>query len=260
MEFKGKVVVITGGAQGIGQATALAFAREGASVCLIDLKTDRMADTLEKVKFFGGTGIACHADVSSKAEVDSAIAQALKRFDRIDVLVNNAGVLKRALVEETTKEHWDLMLGVNLLGVVYCSQAVLPTMKKTGGAIINCSSILGTFPNTGSAAYGIAKQGVSLLTRVMAAELAPYSIRVNCYSPGVANTEFAADVITNRGAEKVQQIALHRFGEPEDLADVILFLASDKARYVTGQTLGVDGGMWVTQTPTKTWKEVLPKN
>lgn len=255
MEFTDKVAIVTGGARGIGRAVAMEFARCGAKVALMDLKASDMEGTVSEIAALGAEVMAVAADVSSKEQVDAAIQQIINRFGRVDVLVNNAGYMERATVEESTPDHWQRMLNINLVGPVYCSQAVIPTMKKTGGAIINCASILGTFPNTASAAYGAAKLGVVLLTRVMAAELAPYGIRVNCYSPGVANTAFAADVIKNRGASKVKQIALHRFGEPEDLAKVIRFFASDDAGYVTGQTIAIDGGMWVTQTPTKMWPE-----
>jgi 3-oxoacyl-[acyl-carrier protein] reductase len=251
--FGGQVVVVTGAAQGIGRAIALGFAGEGAAVGLIDIKADKLQSVANEIAGRGGSVIACRGDVSSANDMELAFGRIVQSFGRIDVLVNNAGALERALVEESTDEHWYRMLGVNLLGAVVCSRLAIPVMKRTGGSIINCSSILASFPNTASAAYGVAKLGIVLLTRVMAAELAPYKIRVNCYAPGVANTDFAADVIRERGAQKLEQIAMRRFGEPEDIAKVVLFLASEEAGYITGQCIAVDGGMWVTQTPTRTW-------
>lgn len=254
--MKGKVAVVTGGAQGIGRAIALRFAQAGADVAIFDVNSRHFERVTAEVKSLGVRAISALVDVSDSRQVSEAIDRVGHEFGRLDVLVNNAGVMDRALVEQSSDEHWDRMLGVNLLGPVYCSRAAIPWLKKNGGSIINCSSILGTFPNTASAAYGTAKLGVTLLTKVMGAELAPHGIRVNAYAPGVANTEFAADVIKQRGAEKVKQIALNRFGEPEDIASVVFFLASPEAAYVTGQTIAVDGGMWITQTPTRTWSNL----
>jgi NAD(P)-dependent dehydrogenase (short-subunit alcohol dehydrogenase family) len=260
MEQKGKVVVVTGAAQGLGRGIALAFMNEGSDLALIDVKQEKLEEVAQEIKTHGNRVVTCAVDVSSSQQVNEGFKKITTELGRIDILVNNAGILRRALVEDADDAHWNFMLGVNLMGAVYCSRAAIPFMKRNGGSIINCSSILGTFPNTASAAYGIAKQGIILLTRVMAAELAPYGIRVNAYCPGVANTEFAADVIATRGAEKLEQIALKKFGEPEDIADVVVFLASNKARYITGQTIAVDGGMWVTQTPGRRWKEVAERN
>jgi NAD(P)-dependent dehydrogenase (short-subunit alcohol dehydrogenase family) len=254
--FKDKVVVITGAAQGIGSATAMKFASMGAKLALIDIKEDGLKNTKSSIEANNGVANSYKCDIASSKDVNSVFESIARDFGTIDVLVNNAGVLRRAYVEEADDAHWDFMISVNLLGPVYCSRAAIPLMKKNGGAIINCSSILGTFPNTGSAAYGVAKQGIILLTRVMSAELAPYGIRVNAYSPGVADTEFAADVIKNRGDQKLEQIALKRFGEPDDIAELIAFLASDQSSYVTGQTIAIDGGMWITQKPASRWKEV----
>jgi len=256
--LEGKVVIITGAAQGIGRGIAIRMAQAGADLALFDLKYEGLKDVKQEIENFGVNCFIKGVDVSDEVNIKEAIKEAASEFGRIDILINNAGYLERALVEDSTKLHWDNMLGVNLLGAVYGSQAAIPYLQKnsTGGSIINCSSILATFPNTRSAAYGIAKYGINILTRVLAAELAPYNIRVNAYSPGVANTEFAADVIANRANEKLDQIALHRFGEPEDIANLILFLVSDQASYITGQTIAIDGGMWTTQTPGKRWKEV----
>ena len=168
-------------------------------------------------------------------------------------MINNAGVLHKSLVEESTDDHWKLMIGVNLMGAVYCTRAAIPYMKESGGCIINVSSILGHFPNTGSAAYGVAKGGITILTRVLAAELAPYKIRVNAYSPGVINTPMAEYVIKNRAESKLKEIALRKFAEPRDIFNLVKFLCSEESDYITGQTIGIDGGIWITQTPTACW-------
>jgi NAD(P)-dependent dehydrogenase (short-subunit alcohol dehydrogenase family) len=253
-EFEDKVIVITGASQGIGRKHALGFSELGAIVCLLDINEPGLKKVQEEIANSNNKkSFLFIVDVSDSQQVDQAVNEIGKQFGRIDILINNAGILKKSLVAEASDEHWKLMLGVNLMGAVYCSRAVIPFMKENGGSIINVSSILGHFPNTGSAAYGVAKGGVSILTRVLAAELAPYNIRVNAYSPGVVNTPMAEYVIKNRAESKLKQIALRRFAEPKDIFDLVKFLTSSAGSYLTGQTIGIDGGIWITQTPTATW-------
>lgn len=254
-EFKDKVIVVTGASQGVGKTLAERFFREeGAMLGLLDIKADALKEVAEELDPSGKRVAWCKADVSSSEDVRQAIAAIGEKFGRIDILINNAGLLHPSTIEDSTVEHMDLMVGVNLLGPMYCTNAAVPYMKGGGGSIINVASILATFPNTGSGAYGAAKAGVITLTRVWAAELAPYGIRVNCYAPGVVNTEMAADVIQNRAEQKLQQIALRKFAETDDIYDLVYFYCSEKAHYITGQCIGIDGGIWITQRPTGTWK------
>lgn len=252
--FQDKVVVMTGAGQGAGKDMALRCYQEGAAVCLLDLNGDNL-HKIEREAAPDPQRFATYTvDVSDPAQVTAAINDIGGRFGRIDALVNNAGVLHKGMIETSTDEHIRLMVNVNLLGPMFCTRAAVPYMKEKGGNIINVASILATFPNTGSGAYGAAKAGMIVLTRVWAAELAPYNIRVNCYAPGVLNTPMAADVIQHRAESKLSQIALRRFGETEDAFELVRFFCSPSASYITGQTIGLDGGIWATQTPNAAWK------
>lgn len=252
-DFMDKVVVVTGAGQGAGKKIATRFYEEGAIVCLLDIKAEAMEKVIDEINPNRSRFIAYTTDIGSSIQVNNVIQTIGKRFGHIDILINNAGVLHKSTIEESTDQHINLMVDVNLLGPMYCTRAVVPYMKNNGGNIINVSSILATFPNTGSGAYGAAKAGIIILTRVWAAELAPYKIRVNAYSPGVINTPMAADVIKYRAESKLQQIALRRFAETDDVFNMIKFYCSEQASYITGQTIGLDGGIWVTQTPTAAW-------
>lgn len=253
-KFNDKVVVVTGAGQGAGKKLSTRFYEEGASVCLLDVNGENLAAVMDEVQPDPQRFVVYTVDISHSGQVTSALDDIGKRFGRIDILINNAGVLHKGMIESSSDEHIKLMIGVNLMGPMYCTRASLPYMKENGGNIINVASILATFPNTGSGAYGAAKAGMILLTRVWAAELAPYNIRVNCYAPGVLNTPMAEDVIKNRAESKLCQIPLRRFGETDDVFDLVSFFCSEQAGYITGQTIGLDGGIWATQTPTAAWK------
>ncbi len=254
-KFQNKVVVVTGAGQGAGKKLAARFYEEGAAVCLLDLNGPNLAAVKDELKPDEERFGTYTVDVSDSGQVTSAIDDIGKRFGKIDILINNAGVLHKGMIETSTDAHLRLMIDVNLLGPMYCTRAAIPYMKDQGGNIINVASILATFPNTGSGAYGAAKAGMILLTRVWAAELAPYNIRVNCYAPGVLNTPMAEDVIKNRAESKLCQIPLRRFGETDDAFNLVSFFCSEEASYITGQTIGLDGGIWATQTPTAAWKK-----
>ena len=254
-EFKNKVIVVTGAGQGAGKKMAIRFYEEGAIVCLLDLNGENLSVIMEEVRPDPDRFLIFMVNVADSSRVTKVIDDIGRRFGKIDILINNAGVLHKGMIETSTDEHLQLMVGVNLMGPMYCTRACVPYMKECGGNIVNVASILATFPNTGSGAYGAAKAGVIVLTRVWAAELAPYNIRVNCYAPGVINTPMAEDVIKNRAESKLCQIPLRRFGETEDVFDLVRFFCSDHASYITGQTIGLDGGIWATQTPTGAWKK-----
>lgn len=255
--FKDKVVIVTGAGQGQGECLAKNFYVSGANVALLDLNAEALNRVVESVRpELADRFQAYPCNVSDSAQVTSIIKQIGKHFGHIDILCNNAGILHKSMIESSTDEHINLMVDVNLKGPMFCTRAVVPYMKKAGGNILNVASILATFPNTGSGAYGAAKSGMILLTRVWAAELAPYGIRVNCYAPGVVNTPMAAEIFQqHREESKLAQIALRRFGEVEDVFNLVSFLCSEEASYLTGQCIGIDGGIWVTQTPTAAWKK-----
>jgi 3-oxoacyl-[acyl-carrier protein] reductase len=253
-EFKDKVVIVTGASQGAGKKLATRFYQEGAIVALLDINADGLKQVVDEVRPDPERFLTFTTDVSKSEQVNNAIEAVGKKYGRIDILINNAGVLHKSYIEQSTDAHINLMVGVNLCGPMFCTRAAVPFMKKNGGNIINVSSILATFPNTGSGAYGAAKAGLIVLTRVWAAELAPYNIRINTYSPGVINTPMAADIIKNRAESKLQQIALRRFGETDDVFNLVKFFCSEQASYLTGQTIGLDGGIWATQTPNAAWK------
>lgn len=253
-KFQDQVAVITGAGQGAGKKLATRFYEEGAIVCLLDLNGKNLASVVEEVKPNEDRFVTYTADVSNSSQVTAVMEDIGRRFGKIDILINNAGVLHKGMIETSSDDHIQLMIGVNLMGPMYCTRAAVPYMKEKGGNIINVASILATFPNTGSGAYGAAKAGMIVLTRVWAAELAPYNIRVNCYAPGVLNTPMAEDVIKNRAESKLCQIPLRRFGETDDAFNLVSFFCSEEASYITGQTIGLDGGIWATQTPTAAWK------
>jgi len=254
-EFKDKVIVITGASQGVGLHLAERFSLDEKSiVVLLDIQEERLNEVVNVIGSKGGQALAFLVDVSDDEQVTKAFEEIDKKFGKIDILINNAGILRSSTIEESSVQHMNSMIEVNLLGTMYCTNAAVPLMKKSGGNIINVSSILGTFPNTGSGAYGAAKAGIITLTKVWAAELSPYNIRVNAYAPGVIDTPMAEDVIKNRAEEKLKQIPLKRFGMTEDVFQLVKFFCSNNASYITGQTIGLDGGIWATQRPTGTWK------
>lgn len=244
--LEGKVAVITGSTQGIGRAIANTFAREGASViingCLDISKCQAVASEIEAL---GGKALAVKADVANKTEVDELFATVVKRFGRVDIHVNNAGVVSSHPFLELSEEKWDKLMDVNLKGTYLCAQAAAREMvKKKYGRIINISSVAGFMGFPGAAHYCASKAGVGQLTKVLALELAPMGINVNAIAPGLIETAMTKDIIENPAALKamLQRIPIGRVGKPEEIASAALFLASPMADYVTGTTLIVDGG------------------
>ncbi len=238
---KGRVAIVTGGAQGIGEACARRFAREGAKVVIADLDAQRgraLADEL------GATFISC--DVGDKAQVDTLVATTAHQHGRIDILVNNAGILRAADFLDITEADFDAVLRVNIKGAFLMGQAVARVMASQGsGAIVNMSSINGTVAIPNIASYNISKGGINQLTRVMALALADKGIRVNAVAPGTIATEMAAKAVlgSEEARHKVMsRTPLKRLGEPSEIADTVAWLASDAASYVTGEIVVVDGG------------------
>ena len=244
----GRVCLVTGGAQGIGEACVRRFAREGASLLVADvddakgqaLVTGLQADQPELDALF------VHCDVGDKREVDTMVAQAMDRFGRIDVLVNNAGIFKAADFLDVTEADFDAVLRVNLKGAFLVGQAVARVMAQAGrGSIINMSSVNSVMAIPSIASYNISKGGINQLTRAMALALADNGIRVNAVAPGTIATELAARaVLTSEDAKNriLGRTPMKRLGQPAEIADAVAYLASDAASYITGEILMVDGG------------------
>ena len=244
MRLSGKHALITGAGRGIGRAIARVFVREGAAVAVADIDANLARDAANELERQGGRAVAIEADVANPASIRAMIESVLSAFGRIDILVNNAGIGGNTPFLETSIEEWERILRVNLTGAFLVAQAAAREMVKAGGGrVINIASLSGQRGGTGRAAYGAAKAGLDLLTRVMAVELAEHGINVNSIAPGPIETEmakFAHDAATRAAYERL--VPMRRYGSPEEIADAALFLASDESRYVHGHTLNVDGG------------------
>lgn len=243
-----RVAIITGGAKGIGKATALKMAHEGALVIVLDILSEEASRVADELNSLGAKARAMTADVSKRNEVDQMVEQTLKQFGKVDILVNNAGIVRPAPLEDVKEEDWDRVVSVNLKGTFFCTQAVLPTMKKNKyGKIVNIGSraSLGKSDRT---VYAATKAGLIGVTRTWALELAPHNINVNYVGPGPIATELFKSV-NPEGSEKtkaiISAIPLQRMGQPQDVANLISFLASDEASFITGQAIFICGGITV---------------
>lgn len=243
----GRVIVITGGGQGIGAACAERFAAEGAKLALWDVNTAAATALAQRLRDAGAEAQAVPCNVSRKGEVDAALAATVLAFGRVDGLVNNAGIFRAADFLDVTEEDWDAVLDVNLKGAFLVGQAVARQMvaQGGGGAIVNMSSVNGSMAIASIASYNASKGGINQLTRAMALALADRHIRVNAAAPGTIATELAREaVLTSDDAKKriLGRTPMKRLGEPDEVADVVAFLLSDAARYMTGEIVHVDGG------------------
>jgi 3-oxoacyl-[acyl-carrier protein] reductase len=248
MSDSGRVVIITGGSRGIGRAIAFRFAEEKPKLVLLHYDPDDSAakETLERLVERGVQGEAHRIDVSSRGDVDRLFKEVLARFGRVDVLVNNAGITKDGLLMRMSEDEWDLVLRVNLKGVFNCSQAVIRSMiKERSGRIVNISSVAGQMGNAGQTNYAASKAGIMGFTKSLAREVGSRGITVNAVAPGYINTEMTSSLPDKLKEAFVQQIPLGRVGEPEDVAEVVHWLCSRGARYITGQVIHVNGGLYM---------------
>jgi glucose 1-dehydrogenase len=248
MRLKGKVAIVTGAATGIGQAIAIAFAREGASVTVDYIGSESStAQTMKAIQDAGGKAIPIAADISAPADVNRLISKTVEAFGRLDILVNNAGIEKKIAFVDYPLDAWQKIMAVNLIGPFLCAQAAAKQMIRQGGGgrIINISSIHEDLPMPTNAPYCASKGGLRMLMRTIAVELAAHQITVNNIGPGAIYTPIDRDVESDSQLNKqiLAEIPLGRWGKPEEVANLAVYLASDEAAYVTGSTLFIDGGM-----------------
>jgi 3-oxoacyl-[acyl-carrier protein] reductase len=244
MRLKDKVALITGGARGIGRSIALAFAQEGADIVVADVNIEEAKKTALDIEQLGRRSLALEMDVTDYTKVEGAVNKILDKFTKVDILVNNAGITKDNLLLRMSQAEWDAVLNVNLKGTFNCIKAVSrPMIKQRSGKIINIASIIGIIGNPGQANYSASKAGIIALTKTAAKELASRKINVNAIAPGFIQTEMTAKLPEELQQKMKEAIPLNKFGSPEDVAAVCVFLASEDSSYITGQTIVVDGGM-----------------
>ncbi|MEM1538134.1 MAG: glucose 1-dehydrogenase [Candidatus Nezhaarchaeales archaeon] len=242
--FQGKVVIVTGAGSGIGREIAISFGREGANVVVNDVNLEAAEKVVKEVEAAGGKALPVKADVSKSNEVREMVGKAADTFGRIDVLVNNAAWWPVKFFMEQTEEEWDRQIKIIYYGTLYCTRAVLDYMvKQKSGVIINVISDAGRIGEPTLSVYSGAKAAVNMFSKALAKEVARYGVRVNCVSPALVETPGSKSFIERVGKERlVKAYPLGRLGLPADVANVVLFLASDEASYITGQTLSVNGG------------------
>lgn len=245
-DFTGRVAIVTGAAQGIGAACARRLAASGAAVALWDVDAERGAAQAASIVAEGHRASFVRCDVSRRSEVDAAIESTLQAFGRVDLLVNNAGIFRAAEFLDITEGDWDAVLGVNLKGAFLVAQAAARVMAgRGGGAIVNMSSVNGVLAIPTIVSYNVSKGGIDQLTRGMALALADKGIRVNAVAPGTIATELAKNAVLGNEAARqriMSRTPMRRLGEPEEIADVVAFLLSDAASYLTGEIVYADGG------------------
>lgn len=247
----GKSVIVTGGAKGIGYEIAKSFLREGCKVLIVDID-EKQLELAEVELNKLGTCIVSRCDVTNSRDVETMVSLARETFGTVDVLINNAGVLKPSLLEDMSEELWDFTLNVNLKSTFLCSKYAYEVMKEQGhGVIINASSFSAVIPSATHSAYAAAKSGVLSLTKTCAAEFAPGGVRVNAYVPGVVATHLTAQMRADseKAEELLNDIPLRRFAEPHELADILTFIASPKCSYVNGAVIEIHGGKLCVQDP-----------
>ena len=242
MDLSGKVAIVTGSARGIGREIALRLAEAGATVVVSDVADAE--PVAEEIRKMGGQSLAVMTDVTSASDVAGLAEKATDKFGRIDILVNNAGIARDQLLMRMSDEDWEVVLNVNLKSVFLCTRAVLRQMvKQRWGRIVSISSIVGIMGNPGQANYASSKAGVIGFTKTLAREVGSRGITVNAIAPGFIATKMTEQLTEEQKGEMLKRIPLGSLGTPRDVAEAVAFLASEEARYITGQVLGVDGGL-----------------
>lgn len=244
MRLEGKVALVTGSGRGIGREIALAFANEGADCVIWDVNPVDAEKTAKDIEALGRKALSGQVDVTDFTQVEEGLNKILDKFGKIDILVNNAGITRDNLLMRMSEADWDLVIKVNLKGTFNCTKAVSrPMIKARYGKIVNIASIIGIMGNAGQANYSASKAGIIALTKTTAKELASRNITANAVAPGFIDTEMTQKLSQETRAKLLEFVPLARMGLPKDIANVCLFLASNDADYITGQTIVVDGGM-----------------
>lgn len=244
MRLKDKVAIITGAAKGIGAATAVKFGKEGAKVAVCDIDMESIEKTVNEIKEMGGEAIGFKVDITKKEEIEKMVKTLMDKYGKINVLINNAGIISDAQLYKMTDDQFDKVININLKGTYLCTKAVVSIMREQGhGSIINASSIVGLYGNFGQTNYAATKFGVIGMAKCWAKELGRKGIRVNVVCPGFVKTSILAPMPKNVIESMEKKTALGRLAEPEELANVYAFLASDEASYITGSVIEVGGGV-----------------
>ena len=247
MQIKGWVAIVTGGASGIGRETALRLAREGARVAIVDINLDGANKVADEIRAAGGESLALKTDITNLDEAHRMAKAVLDKFGQVDILANIAGGAfpsKMGSFAQSDRQVWDLNINLNLFGTFNCTHAIVNhMMERKKGRIVNIASVAGMVGQATTADYAAAKGGIIAFTKSLAKELAPYGINVNCVSPAITGTERVRSMPKDFLQRQIDTIHLHRFGEPEEIANVVVFLASDEASFVTGANYVADGGI-----------------
>lgn len=246
MELEGKVALVTGGAQGIGRSIGLLLAEKGATIVISDINLQKAEETVQEIQSLERKAMAFQVDVANFSEVEKMVDTIVERFSRIDILVNNAGITRDKLILRMSEEDWDSVIRINLKGTFNCTKAALKYMsRQRSGKIVNIASVSGIMGNPGQANYSASKAGIIGFTKTIAREFAQRGINVNAIAPGYIQTPMT-DVLPEKVKEELKRlIPMERLGQPEDVAQAVLFLVSEASSYITGQVLNVNGGIYM---------------
>jgi 3-oxoacyl-[acyl-carrier protein] reductase len=246
LELKGKVALVTGAAQGIGRAVALLLGQKGADIVVSDINLEKAQETAKEIETLGRRAMAMKVDVANFGDVERMAQAVIEKFGQIDILINNAGIARDKLILRMTEEDWDAVLAINLKGTFNCTKAVVRHMsKQRSGKIVNIASVVGEMGNAGQANYAASKAGVIGFTKTIAREFAQRGININAIAPGYIQTPMT-DALPEKAKEELKRmIPMERLGQPEDVAEAVLFLVSGASSYITGQVLNVNGGIYM---------------